>query len=107
MTWRDFLDERPLEPSDVARIRTLVEGLLGGGPVLVQAVGEEGAPFVGALRVVDLDVGRDDRDARAAQVTRTLRDAGYDAHVRGRTPWPDVEVTSLRPAEWRRRRTGT
>ncbi len=106
MGWRDLLDERPLDPADVDRVRALAGEVLGVGSVLVQAIGSEGDRYVGGLRVIDLDVPREDSEARAARLQHALREAGYDAHVRGqaRSPWPDVEVTALRPAEWRRRR---
>ena len=106
MGWRGILDDRPLDPDDVERVRTLAGEVLGDQSVLVQAVGSEGDRYVGGLRVIDLDVAREDSEARAARLRHALREAGYDAHVRGqaRSPWPDVEVTALRPAEWRRRR---
>ena len=106
MGWRDILDERPLDPADVERVRALAGDVLGVGSVLVQAIGGAGARYVGGLRVIDLDAPREDSIDRAARVRHALREAGYDAQVRGqaRSPWPDVEVTALRPAEWRRRR---
>lgn len=102
----DFLDDRPLEPADLPRVRAVAEGVVGTGKALVQSIGGAEDRFLGSVRVVDLEVQRLDRDHRAARIRDALRRAGYEAHLRssGRSPWPDVEVTCLSAAEWRRRR---
>ncbi len=104
----DFLDDRPLEPQDVTRVRAVAEDAVGSGSILVQSIGGAEDPFVGSVRVVDLDVQSAERDDRAARIRDALRRAGYEAHVKasGRSAWPDVEVTCLRSSEWRRRRDG-
>jgi hypothetical protein len=101
----NLLDEHPLEPSDVDVVRTVAEGVIGFQSVFVQAMVRPGDTFVGSLRVIDLEVQREDRDDRAKRMQAALREAGYEAHVRlsGRAIWPDVEVSRLRTSEWKRR----
>ncbi|MGA8209383.1 MAG: hypothetical protein WB441_11980 [Nocardioidaceae bacterium] len=109
MSWWNLLDEHPLEPRDVDRARLVAETVLGSADLLVQAIRGPDDPFVGSLRVIDLQVHRGDRAERARRVRDALREAGYDAQIKpaARSSWPDVEVNGLRAAEWRRRAADT